>query len=158
MKSHLNQPALGLAISLAAALPATSGIITFDPVDGYALGTSLVVSSDWSGNGALYSITSLGGGNGAALSGSTPQGAFSKNTFTPDAAFLGDTDTLTAGKTYDFSFDLRNDSTGSLSDFGQPHRIRFGGTDGSPIVSFEVFNNGRLQIGGTNAVNTNNAS
>ncbi|MEM7682089.1 MAG: PEP-CTERM sorting domain-containing protein [Planctomycetota bacterium] len=147
--------------AVALALPvgaASAGTISFDPADGYALGTSLVVNPDWAGNGGLFSITSLGGGNGAAQSSASPQGAFSNNRFVPGAAFLGTPDTSTAGQAYDFSFDLRNDSTGSLDDFGLAHRLRLGGTDGSPMVSFEVFNNGRLQIGGTNAQNINGAS
>jgi len=144
-----------------AALPiaqASAGVITFDPADGYALGTSLVANPDWAGNGALFSITSLGGGNGAAQSGTSPQGNFSNNRFTPDAAFLGTADTSTAGNVYDFSFDLRNDAAGSEDGFGLAHTIRIGGTDGSPIVSFEVFDNGRLQHNGTNVQNPNGFS
>lgn len=151
-------------LSLTAAaltFPASStlaGTITFDPADGYALGSSLVVSPDWAGSGTLFFIESLGGGNGAAQSNAAPQGAFSNNRFTPDAAFLGAPDTNTAGNLYDFSFELRNDAAGSLDGFGLAHRIRIGGTDGAPMLSFEVFDNGRLQHGGTNVLNINSAS
>jgi hypothetical protein len=142
-------------------LPATAGVVTFDPADGYALGTSLVAQSDWAGNGSLYSITSLGGGNGAAQSAATNQTNFANARFTPDATFLGDTTTDTAGKTYDYSFELRNDQAATDDGFGVAHRIRIGGTDSAPIIQFQVFDNGVLQYndGGTaiSVVNVNDA-
>ncbi|MEM9753427.1 MAG: PEP-CTERM sorting domain-containing protein [Planctomycetota bacterium] len=162
---RLIRPSFGLvsASLIACAGPAAAGLITFDPADGYALGTSLVVNPDWAGNGSLYSITSLGSGNGAAQSVPTVTGsAFANNRFSPDAAFLGDTDTTTAGKTYDFSFDIRFDAIGSVDGFRLDHRIAIGGTDGSPMVAFDLFGNSRLQYrtasGATNAVNINGNS
>ncbi|MEM1011481.1 MAG: PEP-CTERM sorting domain-containing protein [Planctomycetota bacterium] len=134
------------AIALAvAASPAMADTVTFDPVDGYALGTSLVVNPDWAGNGALYSITSLGDGNGAALSAATPQTPFANNRFTPSAAFLGTDTTDTAGQAYEFGFLLGSPQAATETGFGLAHRIRIGGTDGAPIVDFQIFDNGRLQ-------------
>ncbi|MEM1027014.1 MAG: PEP-CTERM sorting domain-containing protein [Planctomycetota bacterium] len=142
---------------------ASAGIITFDPADGYALGTSLVVNPDWAGNGSLYTITSLGGGNGAAQSVPTVTGSsFANNRFVPDAAFLGDTSTTTAGKTYDFSFDIRFDAIGSVDGFRLDHRIAIGGSDSAPMIAFDLFGNSRLQYlsstGASNAVNINGNS
>jgi hypothetical protein len=134
--------ALALAV---AASPAIADTITFDPADGYNLGTSLVANSDWAGNGALYSITSLGGGDGAALSAATPQTPFANNRFTPDASFLGTATTDTAGQAYDFGFLLGSPQAATDTGFGLAHRIRIGGTDGAPIVDFQIFDNGRLQ-------------
>ncbi|MEM7682088.1 MAG: PEP-CTERM sorting domain-containing protein [Planctomycetota bacterium] len=139
--------------------PASAGTITFDPIDGYFLGTSLVNGPGFAGNGSLYSITSLGGGNGAAQSSAVPQSAFANNRFTPDAAFLGTPNTLTAGNVYSFSFDLRPDAAATNDDFGLAHRIRIGGTDSTPIIDFQIFDNGRFQYwngtGYSNALNVN---
>ncbi|MEM6854604.1 MAG: PEP-CTERM sorting domain-containing protein [Planctomycetota bacterium] len=150
---------------LAAATPLTlagvgsAGVITFDPADGYALGSSLVANSDWAGNGTLYSITSLGGGNGAAQSAAVDQANFANNRFMPDAAFLGAADTSTAGMTYDYSFQLRNDNVASADSFGVAHRIRIGGTDSAPIIQFQIFDNGVIQYndGGT-SISVNNVN
>ncbi|MEM1011482.1 MAG: hypothetical protein AAGI46_04590 [Planctomycetota bacterium] len=146
-------------------LAATAGVasadtITFDVADGYALGSSLVANPDWAGSGGLYSITSLGAGNGAAQSSNTDQANFANNRFTPSASFLGLPDTSTANRTFDFAFDLRSDQDATTSDFDVAHRIRIGGTDGAPIVDFQIFDNGRLQYfsggGYSNVVNVNN--
>jgi hypothetical protein len=150
-----------LAVSAAAGL-ASAEVIEFDPPE-YPLGTSLVVSPDWAGSGTLFSITSLGGGDGAAQSTTSAEPAFANNRFTPDAAFLESDDTTTAGKTIDFAFDLRFDQIGSNDGFRLDHRISIGGTDSAPIISFDLFGNSRLQYntgtsGGNNAVNVNNAN
>ena len=163
LRSQCSAPAAGLAALTAltglGSATAHAGVITFDPADGYALGSSLVASPDWAGNGALYSITSLGGGDGAAQSASTNQASFANNRFTPDAAFLGDTATDTAGRVYDFSFQLRNDAAGTDDSFGVAHRIRIGGTDSAPIVQFQVFDNGVLQYSdGSTSTSVNNVN
>ncbi|MEO0963886.1 MAG: PEP-CTERM sorting domain-containing protein [Planctomycetota bacterium] len=149
-------PAACLASFLGAA--AQSGVIEFNPPD-YPLGSSLVVNPDWAGAGTLTFITSLGGGNGAAQSAVTAEAAFSNNRFTPDAAFLESADTTTAGKTVDFSFDIRFDQIGSVDDFRLDHRILIGGSDAAPIIGFQLFGNSRLQVltptGATNVVNVN---
>ncbi|MEM7577835.1 MAG: PEP-CTERM sorting domain-containing protein [Planctomycetota bacterium] len=135
---------------------ASAGTITFDPADGYALGTSLVVNPNWAGAGTNYFIASLGDGNGGAQSAAVNQGNFSNNRFVPDAAFLG-SETLDTVGLLDFSFDLRNDQPATADDFGVAHRVRLGGTDAAPIVQFQVFDNGVLQYndGGT-AISVNN--
>ena len=164
---HLTALAPAAALVAAAAAPASAGVITFDTADGYNLGTSLVGQPSgggptWAGNGSLYTITSRGGADGAAQSTTTANPAFANNRFVPDAAFLGDTDTSTAGKMYDFSFDLRFDQIGSVDGFRLDHRINIGGSDGGPIVSFQLFGNSRLQYfngtGYSNAQNVNGAS
>ncbi|QDU70549.1 hypothetical protein [Mucisphaera calidilacus] len=139
---------------------ASAGLVTFDPVDWYFLGTSLVVHPEWAGEGTLYSIVSLGNDNGAAQSAATNQTNFANNRFTPDAAFLGTDDTTTAGNLYKFAFQLRNDqqasTDGTDDQWGLAHRIRIGGTDSVPIVQFQIFDNGRVQYndggGSVNAV------
>ncbi|MEO0586080.1 MAG: PEP-CTERM sorting domain-containing protein [Planctomycetota bacterium] len=149
---------LSTAAIVAVAPAASAGVITFDPPE-YGLGTSLVANPDWAGAGTLTFVTSLGGGNGAAQSATTAEGAFSNNRFTPDAAFLGGDDTTTAGKTFDFSFDIRFDEIGSNDGFRLDHRIIIGGSDSAPVVAFDLFGNSRLQYrtasGATNAVNLN---
>jgi hypothetical protein len=140
--NHTARTSLLLAV---AATPAMAGTVTFDPADGYDLGTSLVTSPDWAGNGSLYTITSLGGGNGAALSAGEPRTAFANNRFTPTADFLGTPTTDTAGNAYDFSFLLGSPQPATDTGFGLAHRIRIGGSDGAPIVDFQIFDNGRLQ-------------
>jgi len=138
----MTRTALILAL---AASPAVADTVTFDPADGYNLGTSLVTNPNWAGNGNLYSITSLGGGDGAALSAATPQTPFANNRFTPSAGFLGTATTDTAGNAYDFGFLLGSPQAATDTGFGLAHRIRIGGTDGAPIVDFQIFDNGRLQ-------------
>jgi hypothetical protein len=148
-----------LVAAVAAATPALAGVVTFDPADGYDLGTSLVAQSDWAGNGSLYSITSLGGGNGAAQSAATNQANFANNRFTPSAAFLGTPTTDTANTVYDFSLQLRNDQAATEDGFGVAHRIRIGGTDSAPIIQFQVFDNGVLQYNdGGSSVSVNNVN
>ncbi len=174
--SRRSMPLVATA-SLVAALPqlAAAGTVTFDPADGYFLGSSLVNNfpltaddPDWVGAGENYSITSLGPDEfgeprGAAQSAATNQINFSNIRFTPTAGFLGLPTTDTVGQ-LDFSFDLRNDQQASAdldsdpaNDFGVAHRVRLGGTDSAPIIQFQIFDNGRLQYnnGGT-TVNTLN--
>ncbi len=134
-----------IAATALVASPALADTITFNPADGYALGTSLVSNPDWAGNGNLYSITSLGDGNGAAQSSGVDQADFSNNRFTPSASFLGTATTDTAGQSYDFGFLLTSTQAATDDGFGLAHRIRIGGTDGAPIVDFQIFDNGRLQ-------------
>ncbi|QDU70548.1 PEP-CTERM sorting domain-containing protein [Mucisphaera calidilacus] len=151
-------------IAAIAALPvasATAGVITFDPADGYTLGSSLVVHPDWAGDGSLYSVTSLGGGNGAAQSAATNQTNFANNRYTPDAGFLGTPDTTTAGNVYDFSFQIRNDASLGSFDWGVAHRIRIGGSDSAPMIQFQIFDLGVVQYnnggGSTSVTNINDA-
>lgn len=166
--SRMNSQIALIPVMAAAALltsaQASAGVVTFDTADGYVLGASLsgqpaAGSPQWAGNGSLYTITSLGGGNGAAQSSDTDQTNFANVRFTPDAAFLGAADTTTAGQVFDFSFDLRSDQDATTSDFDVAHRIRIGGTDGTPIVDFQIFDNGRLQYYNgsaySNVVNSN---
>ncbi len=136
---------LATATTLLACSSSFAGLVTFDPADGYNLGTSLVTGPGWAGNGNLYTITSRGGGNGAALSAAVDQPDFANNRFTPDAAFLGTATTDTAGNRYGFGFDLTSPQAATDDGFGLAHRIRIGGTDGAPIVDFQIFDNGRLQ-------------
>ncbi len=137
---------------------ASAGTITFDPADGYALGTSLVTGPGWAGNGSLYSITSLGGGDGAAQSGTQADNDFANNRFTPDAAFLGTPDTSTAGQLYDYSFHLRNDNAAIGG------RLRRRSPDSHrrlrqrPIIQLEVFDNGVLQYDDNGSTSVNNVN
>jgi hypothetical protein len=154
---------LAATAALTVSAAASAGTVTFDVADGYNLGTSLVANADWAGNGSLYSITSLGGGDGAAQANPGVSGSsFANNRFEPDAAFLGTADTTTADTIYNFGFDLRFDTIGSVDDFRLDHRINIGGSDSAPMVSFQLFGNSRLQYvdtsGYTNAVNVNGAS
>ena len=149
------------AASALVASTATAGTVTFDPADGYALGTSLVANPNWAGNGTLYTIASLGGDDGAAQSADTNQTNFANNRFTPSAEFLGTDTTDTAGQSYDFSFELRNDQAATDDGFGVAHRVRIGGTDSAPVIQFQIFDNGVVQYndGGTSVsvVNVNGA-
>jgi hypothetical protein len=162
------QPFISSVCVLAIASVASAKTVSFDESDGYVLGTSLVDQPgvggpDWKGNGSLYTVTSLGGGNGAAqFNTSVENSAFANNRFVPDADFLGTTDTTTADKLYAFGFDLRFDSIGSNDGFRLDHRINIGGTDSAPMVRFQLFGNSRLQYNdGTadiSAQNINGAS
>ncbi len=164
----MNRFTIATSAALLVTATAQADIVTFDTVDGYDLGISLVGQPgdggpDWAGNGSLYSIASLGAGAGAAQYNTGVTGsAFANNRFVPDAAFLGTADTSTADTIYSFGFDLRFDSIGSVDDFRLDHRINIGGTDGAPIVSFQLFGNSRLQYfsgaGYSNAVNINGNS
>ncbi|MEM1027015.1 MAG: PEP-CTERM sorting domain-containing protein [Planctomycetota bacterium] len=166
------------AVHVAAlSLAASAGTVTFDPDDGYFLGTSIVDNftlspddPDWVGSGQNFSITSLGTdgegvANGGAQSAATNQTNFSNVRFTPSATFLGLDSTATTGQ-LDFSFDLRNDRPASAdlddnpeNDFGLAHRIRLGGTDSAPIIQFQIFDNGRLQYNdGGSSLNTLNVN
>lgn len=159
MKALTPALALGLGLGLAAQT-ASAGLVDFNPPE-YPLGASLIVNPDWTnaGSGNLFTITSLGGGDGAAQSTTSAESAFSNAHFVPAAAFLGTPDTTTAGNAYDFSFQLRFDQIGGSDDFRLDHRIMIGGTDGSPIIAFDLFANSRLQYltgsGSQNAVNVN---
>ncbi|MEM8494688.1 MAG: PEP-CTERM sorting domain-containing protein [Planctomycetota bacterium] len=138
---------------------ASAGIITFDPADGYALGSSLVTGPGWSGNGSLFSITSLSGGNGAAQS-QNVNAPFNENRFTPDAAFLGGS-TAATGQ-YEYSFDLRSDSAPASEDFSTAFILRIGqdvtGTTGDAI-RLNIFDNGRMQlVSGGSSINIAAAS
>ncbi|BAM03110.1 PEP-CTERM sorting domain-containing protein [Phycisphaera mikurensis] len=159
---------LRLAAALApvaalAAAPASAGVITFDPADGFTLGSSLSGQPSgggpsFAGNGTLYTVDSFGGG-GIAQSASSVGNNFANNRFTPDAAFLGASDTSTAGKLFDFGFDIRSANAGDADGFGVAHRIRIGNTDGNPILDFQVFDNGRFQYNdGTTATNVLNGN
>ncbi|MEM9753428.1 MAG: PEP-CTERM sorting domain-containing protein [Planctomycetota bacterium] len=170
--TRLLRPLCFPAATLVLALPfsANAGTITFNPDQGYFLGSSLVDNftlnsddPDWVGSGENYSITSLGpddmgNPNGGAQSAGTNQTNFSNIRFTPTAGFLGLDTTDTVGQ-LDFSFDLRNDQAATNDDFGLAHRIRLGGTDSAPIIQFQIFDNGRVQYNdGASALNTLNVN
>ncbi|MEM8494689.1 MAG: hypothetical protein AAF663_04815, partial [Planctomycetota bacterium] len=173
-----NLPALLFAVpATSLTCLANAGTVTFNPDDGYFLGTSIVDDfqldsddADWVGQGENYSITSLGpdefgNANGAAQSQAVNLINFSNVRFTPTAGFLGLDSTSTVGQ-LDYSFQLRNDTQPSTdlddepgNDFGVAHRIRIGGTDGDPIIQFQLFDNGRVQFNdGSESLNVLNVN
>ena len=144
---------------------ASAGVISFDPDDGYPLGTSLAGkpvggSPQWAGDGSLWTITSLGNGGGAAQSDATSPTAFGSTRFTRDAGFLGGS--TDASGQYSYGFQIRNDAAPDSEDFAVAHRIYLAQGNGGTAIRINVFDNGRLQLatgsGTVNVVNGNGAN
>ncbi len=138
--------------SLFLASSAQAILIDFDAADGYDPGSISGEPSSgtqWQGNGDWLAIVNESG-NQLAQSPAADPANFSNNRFAPTAADLGGTNA--AAGLYNFSFDLRSDSTPTEGTFNTASIVRVAGIDGgATAVRLNIFSNGRIQYlnGGT---------
>ncbi len=152
MKKFLLTPTVVATLVAASFLPNAHAIlIGFDAAEGYtpgALSGKPDAGTQWSGSGAWLAVTAEGG-NQVAQSPAADPANFINNVFQPTAADLGGTNA--ASGLYDYSFDLRSDSTPADQDFTTAAIIRIGGTSSQPALRLNISSNGRIQYfdGGT---------